>query len=79
MSVGDNCRPVFVICKVVFVYVMHGEYSGTMADTSKALTSLYLKHKSLQCKNLHDYLKTLPPVILERLYNHPTTCLAVYR
>ncbi|KAK0142377.1 General transcription factor IIH subunit 4 [Merluccius polli] len=33
----------------------------------------------LQCKNLHDYLKELSPEILDRLYNHPATCLAVYR
>uniref|UniRef100_A0A3Q3F8L6 General transcription factor IIH subunit 4 n=1 Tax=Labrus bergylta TaxID=56723 RepID=A0A3Q3F8L6_9LABR len=33
----------------------------------------------LQCKNLHEYLKELTPEILDRLYNHPATCLAVYR
>uniref|UniRef100_A0A672LMX4 General transcription factor IIH subunit 4 n=1 Tax=Sinocyclocheilus grahami TaxID=75366 RepID=A0A672LMX4_SINGR len=33
----------------------------------------------LQCKNLHEYLKELSPEILDRLYNHPATCLAVYR
>lgn len=33
----------------------------------------------LQCKNLHEYLKELSPDILDRLYNHPATCLAVYR
>lgn len=50
-----------------------------MADPGKSGNVLYLKNKSLQCKNLHDYLKTLAKEILERLYNHPTTCLAVYR
>lgn len=35
--------------------------------------------KNLQCKNLLDYLKTLPHAILDQLYNHPTTCLAVFR
>ncbi|GLG94312.1 hypothetical protein R5R35_013875 [Gryllus longicercus] len=35
--------------------------------------------KNLKCKHLHDYLKTLPTSVLDRLYNHPTTCLAVYR
>ena len=46
--------------------------------------------KSLQCKNLHDYLKTLqsevaalvhltPPQVLDQLYNTPATCLAVFR
>uniref|UniRef100_A0A7N9AXY4 General transcription factor IIH subunit 4 n=1 Tax=Mastacembelus armatus TaxID=205130 RepID=A0A7N9AXY4_9TELE len=33
----------------------------------------------LQCKNLHEYLRELGPDILDRLYNHPATCLAVYR
>ena len=33
----------------------------------------------LQCKNLHEYLRELSPEILDRLYNHPATCLAVYR
>ncbi|KAJ7991812.1 hypothetical protein DPEC_G00287750 [Dallia pectoralis] len=33
----------------------------------------------LQCKNLHEYLKELSPNILDKLYNHPATCLAVYR
>lgn len=33
----------------------------------------------LQCKNLHEYLKELSPEVLDRLYNHPATCLAVYR
>lgn len=36
-------------------------------------------HVQLQCKNLHQYLKELSPEILDRLYNHPATCLAVYR
>ncbi|XP_054277744.1 general transcription factor IIH subunit 4 [Macrosteles quadrilineatus] len=51
-----------------------------MADPGKSSHNpLVLKSKSLQCKDLHDYLKTLPKEVLERLYNHPTTCLAVYR
>ncbi|KAK5621039.1 General transcription factor IIH subunit 4 [Crenichthys baileyi] len=33
----------------------------------------------LQCKNLHEYLRDLNPEILDRLYNHPATCLGVYR
>jgi len=35
--------------------------------------------KSLQCKNLHDYLKTLQSEVLDQLYNTPATCLAVFR
>uniref|UniRef100_A0A1B6C308 General transcription factor IIH subunit 4 n=3 Tax=Clastoptera arizonana TaxID=38151 RepID=A0A1B6C308_9HEMI len=50
-----------------------------MADTSRGNLRLNLKNKSLHCKNLYDYLKTLSASTLERLYNHPTTCLAIYR
>ncbi|XP_063225175.1 general transcription factor IIH subunit 4 isoform X2 [Bacillus rossius redtenbacheri] len=53
-----------------------------MADASSSKqvkTAPILKTKNLQCKNLHDYLKTLPSDILDKLYNHPATCLAVYR
>lgn len=35
--------------------------------------------KNLHCKNLHEYLKTVPLVVLDQLYSHPTTCLAVFR
>ncbi|XP_045461605.1 general transcription factor IIH subunit 4 [Harmonia axyridis] len=37
------------------------------------------KVSNLECKNLYDYLRTRPPNVLEKLYNHPTICLAVYR
>lgn len=50
-----------------------------MAEHSKAAPKYNLKSKTLQCKNLHDYLKTLSSSVLDRLYNHPTTCLAVYK
>ncbi|XP_046387995.1 general transcription factor IIH subunit 4 [Ischnura elegans] len=49
-----------------------------MADSSKPV-AVGLQTKSLQCKNLHDYLKTLPTPVLDKLYNHPASCLAVYR
>ncbi|XP_064114323.1 general transcription factor IIH subunit 4-like isoform X3 [Macrobrachium nipponense] len=35
--------------------------------------------KTLTCKNLLDYLKSLPRETLDKLYNHPATCLAVFR
>ncbi|KAK6196253.1 general transcription factor IIH subunit 4 [Patella vulgata] len=35
--------------------------------------------RKLDCKDLHSYLKTLPGPVLDRLYNHPATCLAVFR
>uniref|UniRef100_A0A8C7XQK7 General transcription factor IIH subunit 4 n=1 Tax=Oryzias sinensis TaxID=183150 RepID=A0A8C7XQK7_9TELE len=41
-------------------------------------TSLGLRVQ-LQCKNLHEYLRELGPDVLDRLYNHPATCLAVCR
>lgn len=37
------------------------------------------RDKKLECKNQQDYLKSLPSNVLEKLYNHPTICLAVYR
>ncbi|KAG2469404.1 TF2H4 factor, partial [Polypterus senegalus] len=33
----------------------------------------------LRCKNLHEFLKELSQHVLDRLYNHPATCLAVFR
>lgn len=52
-----------------------------MADNANkgSSKSVILQPTNLQCKNLHDYLKTRPPELLERLYNHPAICLAVYR
>lgn len=50
-----------------------------MADPNRGVPSLIVKSKTLHCKNLYDYLKTLSAGTLERLYNHPNTCLAVYR
>lgn len=35
--------------------------------------------QTLTCKNLQDYLKSLSRDTLDRLYNHPATCLAVFR
>ncbi|KAL0279244.1 UNVERIFIED_CONTAM: hypothetical protein PYX00_000848 [Menopon gallinae] len=49
-----------------------------MGESSRGSRS-GLQIKNLQCKNLHDYLKTLPLPVLDQLYNHPTTCLAVFR
>ncbi|KAG6922296.1 general transcription factor IIH subunit 4 [Chelydra serpentina] len=38
-----------------------------------------LQRVQLKCKNLHEFLRGLSPGILDRLYNHPATCLAVFR
>uniref|UniRef100_A0A8D9DV28 General transcription factor IIH subunit 4 n=1 Tax=Cacopsylla melanoneura TaxID=428564 RepID=A0A8D9DV28_9HEMI len=48
-----------------------------MASTGKSIKAP--KSKTLRCKTLHEYLKSLSPNVLDRLYNHPSTCLAVYR
>ncbi|XP_008478501.1 general transcription factor IIH subunit 4-like [Diaphorina citri] len=48
-----------------------------MASTGKSLKAQ--KSKTLRCKTLHEYLKSLSSSVLDRLYNHPSTCLAVYR
>lgn len=33
----------------------------------------------LECKNLHDYLKSQPAQVITKLYEFPAICLAVYR
>ena len=38
-----------------------------------------VQQRTLDCKDLHSYLKTLQASVLDRLYNHPATCLAVFR
>ncbi|CAG5020016.1 unnamed protein product [Parnassius apollo] len=51
-----------------------------MSESSKSKSSLNLNPSpTLQCKNLHEYLKSRTPQFLETLYNYPTICLAVYR
>ncbi|ELT91478.1 hypothetical protein CAPTEDRAFT_18660 [Capitella teleta] len=38
-----------------------------------------LTTKHLKCKTLHEYLKGMPQNTLTKLYNHPATCLAIFR
>nr|CAB3251313.1 general transcription factor IIH subunit 4 [Phallusia mammillata] len=38
-----------------------------------------IERVKLECKDLHDYLCSLPPVLLDSLYEHPATCMAVFR
>ncbi|GAB5571300.1 general transcription factor IIH subunit 4 isoform X1 [Prionailurus iriomotensis] len=38
-----------------------------------------LNRVHLQCRNLQEFLGGLSPGILDRLYGHPATCLAVFR
>uniref|UniRef100_H3AK09 General transcription factor IIH subunit 4 n=1 Tax=Latimeria chalumnae TaxID=7897 RepID=H3AK09_LATCH len=42
-------------------------------------STMKLQKVQLKCKNLHEFLKELSPAVLDRLYNHPATCLAVFR
>jgi len=35
--------------------------------------------QKLDCKDLHGYVLTLPPSVLDQLYGHPATCLAIFR
>uniref|UniRef100_H2Y8H1 General transcription factor IIH subunit 4 n=1 Tax=Ciona savignyi TaxID=51511 RepID=H2Y8H1_CIOSA len=39
----------------------------------------HLQTLKLKCLSLQDYLKGLPPVILDSLYDHPATCMGVFR
>lgn len=52
-----------------------------MSESSKSSKSSSNLNPSptLQCKDLHEYLKSRSPQFLETLYNYPTICLAVYR
>lgn len=47
-----------------------------MAETSLPLNSTA---RLLECSTLISYLKTLDEFTLTELYNHPATCLAVFR
>lgn len=50
------------------------------SESSKSSkSSANLNPTPLQCKDLHEYLKTRSPQFLETLYNYPTICLAIYR
>lgn len=46
---------------------------------SSKINSLIPKPANLECKNLQDYLRTRTHDVLDKLYNYPTICLAVYR
>lgn len=53
--------------------------NGTLNRLTGNNNTSTIKPTNLECKNLYDYLKTRPQNILDKLYNHPTICLAVYR
>ncbi|XP_005176744.1 general transcription factor IIH subunit 4 [Musca domestica] len=52
----------------------HGSVSSSMPSSL-----LVAKPANLQCKDFQEYLRTRSPDTLEKLYNYPTICLAVYR
>lgn len=52
----------------------------TSRSSSSSQTSLLTnKPANLQCKDFQEYLRTRSAETLEKLYNYPTICLAVYR
>lgn len=46
---------------------------------SKSVKAILQKPVNLECKDLYEYLKSRNSEILDRLYDYPTICLAVYR
>uniref|UniRef100_A0A1Q3F3U2 General transcription factor IIH subunit 4 n=1 Tax=Culex tarsalis TaxID=7177 RepID=A0A1Q3F3U2_CULTA len=52
---------------------------SSKASSSSGTSSLIAKPANLECKNLEEYLRSRPPDALEKLYNYPAICLAVYR
>ncbi|XP_050668284.1 general transcription factor IIH subunit 4 isoform X3 [Leptidea sinapis] len=50
-----------------------------MSESSKSKSLNLHSTPTLQCKDLHEYLKSRSSHFLETLYNYPTICLAVYR
>ena len=54
------------------------ESTSRPGSSAKIIAALG-KPTNLECKNLEEYLKSRPPEVLERLYNYPAICLAVYR
>lgn len=50
-----------------------------VSGSQQPKNSVLIQPVNLECKNLYDYLKSRPPAVLDKLYNHPTICLAVYR
>lgn len=58
---------------------MSSEKDKESKTAAKTTSSILQKPANLECKDLNEYLKSQPPDVMERLYNYPTICLAVYR
>uniref|UniRef100_A0A336K8B7 General transcription factor IIH subunit 4 n=1 Tax=Culicoides sonorensis TaxID=179676 RepID=A0A336K8B7_CULSO len=50
-----------------------------MSEAKSSKSGGIPKPANIECKNLQEYLKSRPPEVLEKLYNYPAICLAVYR
>jgi transcription initiation factor TFIIH subunit 4 len=46
-------------------------------STKKSSASNNVVH--LECKNLHEYIKSQPPQVIMKLFEFPAICLAVFR
>jgi transcription initiation factor TFIIH subunit 4 len=50
-----------------------------MANSSQHFSQYLSASKLLECSTLISYLKSLSKDVLTELYDHPATCLAVFR
>lgn len=50
-----------------------------MSEAKSSKSGGIPKPANIECKNLQEYLKSRPSEVLEKLYNYPAICLAVYR
>lgn len=50
-----------------------------MTEAKSSKSSGIAKPANIECKDLQEYLKSRAPDILDKLYNYPAICLAVYR
>lgn len=53
--------------------------SENKSQKQASTSAVIQKPSNLECKDLQEYLKSRPPEILEKFFNYPTICLAVYR
>lgn len=84
LKIYMNSMTLYLTLIIIFYYISFNDSHLLQLFASHLLihlsACLQMKFRvQLQCKNLHEYLKELSPEVLDRLYNHPATCLAVYR
>lgn len=57
-----------------------GRHAAASGSGTSGLTPLVQGPENLECKDFQEYLRTRQtPETLEKLYNYPPICLAVYR